>query len=149
MATEFIKCRSDLVAYHPGKCGKNIKFLHIGVQRDVLQNTGRELSFCGINAIVAELKVESVDLKAKNECFYNMFSKAVKLILKSLQWGKLVEVVTVYGITMAVHYHRFAQLQTLKMDFKGSTCEFKCSGTTSPFTELLNKISILASAYLL
>ena len=140
MANEYIMCKTDLVVYHPSNCNRNVKLLHICIQRDTLEDMGCQLDFCNISVLVAELKVASADTKAENECFYNMFGEAVKLILKTLQRGKLIVKVTVYEITVATHRHRFARLQSLEIDLENSTCVFKQSGSTAPFHLLLNRI---------
>ena len=62
-----------------------------------------------------------------------MFGEAVKLILNTLQHGKLIVQVTVYGITVATHRHKFAQLQRLEIDLEDNTCVFQQSGCTAPF----------------
>lgn len=73
---------------------------------------------------MGELKVDECDAKAENECFYNMYGKAIKLATNVLSKGKVVKLVTMYGIVVAVHNHE-AQLLKLKIDFFEGTSTFE------------------------
>lgn len=70
------------------------------------------------------MKVDNLDATAENEFFYNMFGEAAKLTLRVLCKGKLVQLVTIYGIVVAPHEHNHAQLLKLTMNFNPGVCTF-------------------------
>ena len=92
--------------------------MHITVESLNLDNQS-DLSVHNINlkAGMAELKVESINPSAENECFFNMFGEAAKLFSSVLCKGKLVHNVIIYGIVVATHKHQYAQLLKLKIYF--------------------------------
>ena len=143
-ANEYIFSKSDLLIYHPVKILKQVQAIHVSiVKNDVLLHQHNACKYDLVHS-VTELKVKGITMAGENECFYNMFSEAVKLALKMLTTGKLIRKITVYGITMAAHQHEFARLLTLIMDFDTCTCKFNRCATLEPFTFLLNQtINIL------
>ena len=90
----------------PGESG-----LEISVSELNISETER-VNETNLKAGVAELKVGAVDA-TENELFYNMFGEAAKLASKVLCKGKMVRCITIYGIAVAVHKNRCAQLLKL------------------------------------
>ena len=94
-----------------------------------------------IKAGVAELKVNLDDIaNGENECFLNMCGEAAKLVSSVLCKGTLVKNVTIYGIVVAAHNHRQAQLLKLKINYFESTCIFERCRRRAPFQVLINEI---------
>ena len=62
---------------------------------------------------VGELKVEKITIAAENECYYNMFNEATRLI-KILSDQKC-----------NCFWHKFARLLTLKIDLMQQLCRFE------------------------
>ena len=89
---------------------------------------------------VGELKVEKITIAAENECYYNMFNEATRLLIKILSSGKQIRSATVFGITVAAHKHEFARLLTLKIDLMQQVCRFERCPALYPFTDLFNNI---------
>ena len=84
-----------------------------------------------------KVKVQSIDTKVENECFYNMFGEAIKLTLKSLAAGNMVVKATVYGIVVATHEYQYARLLNLEINL---CCTFYRSPGTTNFTNLFNNV---------
>ena len=63
-------------------------------------------SVTNIKAGMAELKVNNLDVKAENECIFNMFGEATKLTENVLSTGKIVHSVCIYGILVNAHQHQ-------------------------------------------
>lgn len=72
--------------------------------------------------------------------FFNMFGEGIKLVLKALALGKVVSVITVFGICVAAHKHKYSQFLRLDIDFECGTCYFQRCATTGPFTDLFNNV---------
>lgn len=49
-----------------------------------------------------ELKLSNIGDETENECYYNMFGQGVKLAMKAISDRKLVQKVSMYGISVAV-----------------------------------------------
>ena len=144
---EYIFGRRDLIVYHPTKCERHVEALHVGiVPADILC---ADKNYYTIHKHelwqgVAELKVKSVDSKAENETFYNMFAEAIKLTMKSLLGGHIIVKATVYGIVVATHEHEYATLLKVELNFEEARCLFYKCPDSADFATLLNKvISIL------
>ena len=123
------------------------EILHIHVQAHStsgLDGQGLTIKKHDLVEGVAEIKVESINAAAENECFYNMFIEGVKITVKSLVAGKVIKKVTIFGIVVAAHQPSFAHLLKLIIDYEERACTFYKSATTAEFSLLLNEvISIL------
>ena len=60
-----------------------------------------------------ELKVERTDKAAVNECAYNTLGTATRLVTWGLEMEHLVNMVTIYGIAIAMK--RSNEVQVLKL----------------------------------
>ena len=139
-ANEYIFSRSDLLIYHPAKCIKCVQVLHVAIAKKDVLVQHYKIDEYDTMQLVGELKVESINTAAENECYYNMFNEAARLALKILPSGKLIRKLTVYGITVAAHQHDFARLLTVKIDLDQQVCKFERCPVLYPFTILFNKI---------
>ena len=143
---EYIHCKSDILIYHETnvECKVALEALHITVETLHLDNhdSPSDLSVDDINlkAGVAELKVDNITSSAENECFFNMFGEAAKLVSSVLCKGKIVHNVIIYGIVVATHKHQYAQLLRLKINFFESTCVFERCRKPAPFQLLINQV---------
>jgi len=85
IANEYILSKSDLTIYHAVKCEIHIQALYVAMNTDVLQSPYHyEVQEVDLVQCVAELKVKESTTSTENECFYNMFSERIKLVLKKL-----------------------------------------------------------------
>ena len=72
--------------------------------------------------------------------FFLMCGEAAKLAVSVLCKGNLVKSITIYGIVVAVHNHREAQLLKLKINNYESACIFERCRKRVPFQVLINEI---------
>ena len=140
---EYINCKSDILLYH--ECGvESVEALHVTLESLRLDDQNDLPDNINIKAGVAELKVNLDDIASgENECFLNMCGEAAKLVSSVLCKGTLVKNVTIYGIVVAAHNHRQAQLLKLKINYFESICIFERCRRRAPF---LMKLSAFYSS---
>ena len=141
--SEYIDCKSDLLVYHEQFVEQeSIQALRVQVSQMTLESNDEDVvqSFTNIKAGMAELKVNNLDVKAENECIFNMFGEATKLTENVLSTGKIVRSVCIYGILVNAHQHQESLLLKLKMNYFEQNCTFERSRQSKPFVMVLNQV---------
>ena len=92
------------------------------------------------NGYAFEMKSNKVNEAAVNECMYNMFGTATRLVTWALQLGKVVEKSTMYGVVAAMGKPDTAFVLKLCINFNNGVCDYKISNETYKFTDAVNAI---------
>ena len=92
------------------------------------------------NGCTLEMKAESLDEAAINECVYNMFGTATRLSVWALQMGKLVQKAHVYGVVAAMKKPSEVRLLKICVDFTQNFRDVKICNQTYNFRDGVNMI---------
>jgi len=71
------------------------------------------------------LKVDKLNDKAENECFYKMFSQSTNLAMMAITSEKVINKLSMYGTLVAVEKSYEARLLQLVMNFEENRCRFE------------------------
>ena len=93
-----------------------------------------------INACAFEMKVERANEAAINECSYNMFGTAARLVTCGLELGKIVTQARIYGVVVAMRKPDEANIMELSLDFEEGRFNFKISTKKYNFRDAVNMV---------
>ena len=147
---EYSSSAADCFIYHP----RSVLESRIGGINVLITNSDEEdeenleldikepLDFCEtlyhITATTVEIKSNTVNEAAINECFYNMGGKASKIVTEMLQLGHIVDRLTMYGIVCSMDEPRHAIFLMMNWDFQTSKTVFKKLPQNMPFVHALH-----------
>ena len=143
---EFSTSKPDCLIYHPNTLFINNTLIGFSVTiYEQAEQSESEDEIIDVQRIITsgcsiEVKSESPDNAAINECVYDMFGGATKLITMGLQLGKLVDKAHMYGLLVGMNNTNDAQLLELQMNFLHNKCEFKIACTKYDFVNGTNII---------
>ena len=85
---EYIYCRNDILLYHESSVEfhlESLEALHVSLESLSIDNQNDlPVNDIDLKAGVTELKVKGIDASAENECYFNMFGEAAKLVASVL-----------------------------------------------------------------
>ena len=87
-----------------------------------------------------KIKSKDLDKAAVNECVYDMFGAATKLLTMALDLGKLVDKVHMYGLLVSMKDTNAAGLLKLDINLLYGTCDFKMTHKKYGFIDGANMI---------
>ena len=141
---EFSTSKPDCIIYHPNTVFVNNTLVGFSVtvyeQAEQSEDELTDIKRIITTGCLIEVKSESPDNAAINECVYDMFGGATKFITMGLQLGKLVDKAHMYGLLVGMNDTNDAQLLKLEMDFLHNNCEFKTACTKYDFVSGINII---------
>ena len=133
--------KPDCIIYHPNTLFINNTLVGFSVTvYEQAEQSEDEIIDIKSTGCSIEVKSESPDNAAINECIYDMFGGATKLITMGLQLGKLVDKAHMYGLLVGMNNTNDAYLLKLEMDFLHNKCEFKIACTKCDFVSGINII---------
>jgi len=126
---EYSTSKPDCLIYHEGSiCRQRISALNVQV-----------MDMSRIDSLEANLQEdESIDYADLNQCFCNMFGSGTKPATMLLRMGKIMKVVTMYGIVVSMQDHTKVSTLKMTMDFLNSQCTYWRVRQQMSFMDSLN-----------
>ena len=146
---EFATSMSDCVVYHATTLFKDPNISVIVIHDDSSDSSDSsevnvvdadEVSKVQVDGCTLELKVEGANEAAINECAYNMFGTGTRLATWGLEMGKIVNMVTVYGLVVAMKEPDKVRLLKLTINFEENSLNYKICMKNFTFQQAMNMV---------